>query len=125
MNWKLRWTRSAIEDFLTRILNGKHLRRMRKLLPLSSALCCAPQEIKEDIHMYFINEKAMAMSRDGKSVSFENGLPTLYQVQKTNPNRKIVIWNDEHKNIHVETLFSNADDIIIAIKRFEKGQKYY
>lgn len=43
--------------------------------------------------MYFINEKAMAMSRDGKSVSFENGLPTLYQVQKTNPNRKIVIWN--------------------------------
>lgn len=72
--------------------------------------------------MYFINEKAMAMSRDGKSVSFENGLPTLYQVQKTNPNRKIVIWNDEHKNIHVETLFSNTDDIIIAIKRFEKGQ---
>lgn len=75
--------------------------------------------------MYFINEKAMAMSRDGKSVSFENGLPSLYQIQKTNPNRKIVIWNDEHKNIHVETLFSNADDIIIAIKRFEKGQKYY
>lgn len=75
--------------------------------------------------MYFINEKAMAISRDGKSVSFENGLPTLYQAQKTNPNRKIVIWNDEHKNIHVETLFSNTDDIIIAIKRFEKGQKYY
>lgn len=57
--------------------------------------------------------------------NFENGLPTLYQVQKTNPNRKIVIWNDEDKNIHIETLFSNTDDIIIAIKRFEKGQKYY
>lgn len=31
--------------------------------------------------MYFINEKAMAMSRDGKSVSFENGLPTLYHIR--------------------------------------------
>ena len=29
--------------------------------------------------MYFINEKAGAMSTNGKPVNFENGLPALYR----------------------------------------------
>lgn len=75
--------------------------------------------------MYFINEKAGAMSTNGKPVSFEKGLPALYRAQGANPDRKIIIWRDVNKNIHVETTLNDVDKIITAIQLFEKGCEYY
>lgn len=75
--------------------------------------------------MYFINEKAGAMSTNGKPVNFENGLPALYRAQEANPNRKIIIWRDANKNIHIETTYSNIEKIIEAVKNFEDGKEYY
>lgn len=75
--------------------------------------------------MYFINEKAGAMSTNGKPVDFEKGLPALYRAQGVNPDRKIIIWRDVNKNIHVETTLNNVGKIIAAIQLFEKGYEYY
>ena len=75
--------------------------------------------------MYFINEKAGAMSANRKPVDFEKGLPALYQAQGANPDRKIIIWRDVNKNIHVETTLNDVDKIIAAIQLFEKGYEYY
>lgn len=78
--------------------------------------------------MYFINEKAGAMSTkstNGMPVSFEKGLPALYRVQGTIPDRKIIIWRDANRNIHIETTYNNIEKIIEAIKKFENGEKYY
>ncbi len=75
--------------------------------------------------MYFINEKAGAMSTNGKPVDFEKGLPALYRAQGEKPDRKIIIWRDVNKNIHVETTFNDVDKIITAIQLFEKGYEYY
>lgn len=75
--------------------------------------------------MYFINEKAGAMSINGNHVNFEKGMPALYMAQETNPERKIIIWRDACKNIHVETIYNSVDKIINAIKRFEKGEDYW
>lgn len=75
--------------------------------------------------MYFINEKAGAMSTNGGPVNFEKGLPALYRAQGANPERKIIIWRDINKNIHVETVYNNAERIIDAIKKFESGKEYY
>ncbi len=75
--------------------------------------------------MYFINEKAGAMSTNGNSVSFEKGLPALYRAQGANPERKIIIWRDVCKNIHVETSLNDVDKIVSAIRAFEAGQEYY
>ena len=75
--------------------------------------------------MYFINEKAGAMSTNGDHVNFENGLPVLYRAQRANPDRKIIIWRDVCKNIHVETTYNNVDKIIDAIQKFENGKDYW
>ena len=75
--------------------------------------------------MYFINEKAGAMSTNGKPVDFEKGLPALYRAQGEKLDRKIIIWRDVNKNIHVETTFNDVDKIITAIQLFEKGYEYY
>ena len=75
--------------------------------------------------MYFINEKAGAMSTNGKPVNFKDGLPALYRAQEANPNRKIIIWRDVNKNIHIETTYSNIEKIIEAVKNFEDGKEYY
>ena len=75
--------------------------------------------------MYFINEKAGAMSTNGKPVNFEKGLPALYRAQGANPDRKIIIWRDVNKNIHIETTYSNIEKIIEAVKKFEEGKEYY
>ena len=40
--------------------------------------------------MYFINEKAGAMSTNGKPVDFEKGLPALYRAQGEKPDRKLL-----------------------------------
>lgn len=58
--------------------------------------------------MYFINEKAGTMSINGNHVNFEKGLPALYRAQGANPDRKIIIWRDVCKNIHVETTYSSS-----------------
>ena len=65
------------------------------------------------------------MSTNGKPVSFEKGLPALYRAQGANPDRKIIIWRDVNKNIHIETIYNNAEKIIEAIKNFEDGKEYY
>lgn len=75
--------------------------------------------------MYFINEKAGVMSANGKPVDFEKGLPALYQAQGVNPDKKIIIWRDVNRNIHVETTLNDVDKIITAIQLFEKGYEYY
>lgn len=75
--------------------------------------------------MYFINEKAGAMSTNGKLVNFEKGLPALYRAQGVNPDRKIIIWQDVNRNIHVETTLNDVDKIITAIQLFEKSCEYY
>lgn len=75
--------------------------------------------------MYFINEKAGAMSTNGKPVNFEKGLPALYRAQGANPDRKIIIWRDVNRNIHVETILNDVGKIITAIQLFEKGCDYY
>lgn len=75
--------------------------------------------------MYFINEKAGGMSTNGSPVNFEKGLPALWRAQGANPERKIIIWRDINKNIHVETVYNNAERIIDAIKKFECGKEYY
>lgn len=75
--------------------------------------------------MYFINEKAGAMSTNGRAVNFEKGFPALYRAQGANPDRKIIIWRDLNKNIHVETVYNDAGKIIDAIKKFESGKEYY
>lgn len=75
--------------------------------------------------MYFINEKAGAMSINGKPVSFEKGLPALYRAQGVNPDRKIIIWRDVNRNIHIETTLNDINKIITAIQLFEKGCVYY
>lgn len=75
--------------------------------------------------MYFINEKAGAMSTNGNHISFEKGLPALYRAQGANPERKIIIWRDVCKNIHVETSLSDVDKIVAAIRAFEAGKEYY
>ena len=74
--------------------------------------------------MYFINEKAGAMSTNGNHVNFEKGLPTLYRAQAANPDCKIIIWRDACKNIHVETTYNNVDKIIDSIKKFEEEKDY-
>lgn len=75
--------------------------------------------------MYFINEKAGAMSTNGTPVNFEKGLPALYRAQGANPDRKIIIWRDANRNIHVETILNEVGKIITAIQLFEKGCEYY
>lgn len=75
--------------------------------------------------MYFINEKAGAMSTNGGPVSFEKGLPALYRAQGAAPDRKIIIWKDVNKNIHIETTYNNMGKIVEAIKKFENGKEYY
>lgn len=65
------------------------------------------------------------MSTNGKPVDFEKGLPALYRAQVEKPDRKIIIWRDVNKNIHVETTFNDVDKIITAIQLFEKGYEYY
>lgn len=75
--------------------------------------------------MYFINEKAGAMSINKKPVSFEKGLPALYRAQGASSDRKIIIWKDINNNIHIETTYNNIEKIIEAVKKFEKGEEYY
>lgn len=75
--------------------------------------------------MYFINEKAGAMSTNGSHINFEKGLPALYRAQGADPDRKIIIWRDVCKNIHIETTYNNVDKIIEAIKKFENGENYW
>ena len=75
--------------------------------------------------MYLINERAGAMSTDGGHISCEKGLPALYRAQGANPERKIIIWRDVCKNIHVETSLSDVDKIVAAIRAFEAGKEYY
>ena len=74
--------------------------------------------------MYFINEKAGAMSISGNHVNLEKGLPALYRAQGANLDRKIIIWRDVCKNIHVETTYNDVAKIIDAIKKFENGEDY-
>lgn len=75
--------------------------------------------------LHFINEKAGAMSTNGKPVNFEKGLPALYRAQGAAPDRKIIIWRDANKNIHIETTLNDINKIITAIQLFEKGCEYY
>ena len=75
--------------------------------------------------MYFINEKAGAMSTNGNYVSFEKGLPALYKAQGANPERKIIIWRDVYGNTHIETTYDDVAKIIDSIKKFEKGETYW
>lgn len=83
--------------------------------------------------MYFINEKAGEISTSGEYINFEhgdhtnfkNGLPALYRAQGANPDRKIIIWRDVCKNIHVETVYNDIYKIAKAIQKFEKGEEYW
>ncbi len=75
--------------------------------------------------MYFINEKAGAMSINGSHVNFEKGMPALYKAQGKNPDQKIIIWRDVCGNVHVETTYGDVAKIIEAIHKFEKGEKYW
>ena len=65
------------------------------------------------------------MSTNGTPVDFEKGLPALYRAQGEKPDRKIIIWRDVNKNIHIETTYSNIEKIIEAVKNFEDGKEYY